>query len=397
MDLLIKNGRLVDEDIDMLGDIYIENGLIKEVGGSIDLDRVETLDARGRVVMPSFVDMHTHFRDPGFSYKEDLKTGSEAALRGGYTFVNLMGNTKPIASSMDTVNYVREKAREEDLIDMHQLVSITKDFDGETIDHLDSIDENIVRCISDDGYGVLSNIVMYEAMKKAREKGFFILSHPEDKYISKIDDRLSENLMTLRDLSLAHSTGASLHMAHISTKEIVDYIRYAKKKNPNLTCEVTPHHLSLYSNSYKVNPPIREKEDVEALREGIVDGTIDMVATDHAPHTSEDKKKGAPGISGIETSFTICYTELVKRGYIDLKKLSKIMSANPSRLIGINKGRLEIGYDGDLAIVDIDREHTIDSKNFVSKGKNTPLDGMTYYGDVVGTVFRGRLRYSEGL
>ena len=397
MNLLIKNARLIDEDIDIEGDLYIENGLIERIDKNIEIDGVELLDVKGKVVMPSFVDMHTHFRDPGYTYKEDLETGSNAAIRGGYTFVNLMGNTKPICSSMETVNYVQDKIKEKDLIDMHQTVSITKNFDGEDISHLDNLDESIVKCISDDGYGVLSNIVMYEAMKKAKEKDIFILSHPEDKNISKIDDRLSENLMTLRDLSLSENTGARLHMAHISTKEIVDYIRYAKRKNKKLTCEVTPHHLSLYSNSYKVNPPIREKEDVDALIEGIKDGTIDMIGTDHAPHTVEDKEKGAPGISGIETSFTICYTELVKNNHISLNQLSKIMSANPSRLIEINKGRLKKGYDGDLAIVDLDVENIIDSEKFLSVGKNTPLDGMKYYGDVIGTVVAGKVKYSEGL
>lgn len=396
MDLLIKNARLVDETIDFEGDLYIKNGFIEKIDKNIDIEGVELLDLKGKLVMPSFVDMHTHFRDPGYSYKEDLKTGSEAAIRAGYSFVNLMGNTKPISSGMEVVNYVSNSIEENDLIDMHQTVSITRDFDGEDLSHLDGLDGR-VKCISDDGFGVLSNIVMYEAMKWAKENDVFILSHPEDKYISKIDDRLSENLMTLRDLSLSHSTGARLHMAHISTKEIVDYMRFAKARNNNLSCEVTPHHISLYSNSYKVNPPIREKEDVEALIEAIKDGTIDMIATDHAPHTVEDKKKGAPGISGIETSFTICYTELVRKNHISLNKLSEIMSANPSRLIKINKGRLEKGYDGDLVVLDLDVEKIIDSREFLSMGKNTPLDGMKYYGDVLATIVAGKIKYSGGL
>ena len=362
------------------------------LGEDLDIEGVETLDVEGRVVMPSFVDMHTHFRDPGYTYKEDLLSGSQAALRGGYTFVNLMGNTKPISSSMSVVEYVEDKVRDNNLIGMHQVISITKDFGGEDISHLAGIDSR-VRCISDDGVGVLSNKAMYEAMNIAREKDMFLLVHPEDKYISKVDDRLSENLMTLRDLGLMETTKARLHVAHVSTREIVDYIRFFKTRVDGLTAEVTPHHISLYDNDYRVNPSIREKEDVDSLIEGLRDGTIDMIATDHAPHTEEDKANGSPGLSGLETSFTVSYTELVRKNGFSLSHLSKLMSGNPSRLLGLNKGRLEPGYDGDLTVVDLDVENKIDRNKFVSKGKNTPFHNMTYYGDVVYTIYKGEVRY----
>lgn len=394
--MLIKNARLIDEEIDYIGDIYIVDGLIKEVGKNLNIEIYNTIDLNGKIIMPAFVDTHTHFREPGFTYKEDLESGSNAAIRGGYTFANLMGNTKPIASSMEVVEYVENRIKEIGLMDVHQCISITKDFNGEDLSHLDEIDER-VKCITDDGVGVLSNISMYNAMLKAKEKDIVVLSHPEDKDISKIDDRLSENLMTLRDLSLSERTGAKLHMAHISTKEIAEYIRIAKKKNQNLTCEVTPHHISLYDNDYKVNPPIREKADVLALIDAVKDGTIDTIGTDHAPHTEEDKKNGAPGISCIETAFPVVYTVLVKENGVSLNYFSKLMSANASRILKINKGRISEGYDGDLVVLDFDTEITIDSSKFASKGKNTPFNGMKYFGRVLGTIKAGDLKYDGGL
>ncbi len=394
--MLIKNARLIDEEIDYIGDIYIVDGLIKEVGKNLNIEIDNTIDLNGKIIMPAFVDTHTHFREPGFTYKEDLESGSNAAIRGGYTFANLMGNTKPIASNMEIVEYVENRIKEIGLMDVHQCISITKDFNGEDLSHLDEIDER-VKCITDDGVGVLSNISMYNAMLKAKEKDIVVLSHPEDNQISKIDDRLSENLMTLRDLSLSERTGAKLHMAHISTKEIAEYIRIAKKKNQNLTCEVTPHHISLYDNDYKVNPPIREKADVLALIDAVKDGTIDTIGTDHAPHTEEDKKNGSPGISCIETAFPVVYTVLVKENGVSLNYFSKLMSANASRILKINKGRIAEGYDGDLVVLDLDTEITIDSSKFASKGKNTPFNGMKYFGRVLGTIKAGDLKYDGGL
>ncbi|NLX61273.1 MAG: dihydroorotase, partial [Tissierellia bacterium] len=350
MDILIKNCRIVDETKDMEGDLYIKGGKIAQYGENIEAD-CKIIDGAGLVAMPAFIDMHAHFREPGFTYKEDLYTGSQAALKGGYTFVNLMANTKPICSSMDIVEYVLKKSKELDLIDIHQTVSITKDFDGKTLDHLDAIDDR-VKFISDDGLGVQSNLTMYKTMLKARKKGLIIIAHEEDEEIVDIDTRLSENIMTLRDIYLSSITGGKLHLAHVSTRESIEAIRRGKKEGLKISCEVTPHHISLYSNAYRVNPPIREREDVEALIEGIKDGTVDVIATDHAPHSLEDKKKGAPGISGLETAFSICYTHLVRSNIISLNRLSQLMSATPGKLIGINKGKINEGYDGDIVLVD---------------------------------------------
>lgn len=391
MDILIKGARIVDESLDFIGDLYIKDGLIDEFGESLNYD-CKTISGEGLVLMPSFIDLHVHFREPGNTHKEDLFTGGMAALKGGFTLVNLMGNTNPVCSSMETVEYVLNKGKELDLVDLHQTVSITKDFDGKTLDHLETLD-NRVKFISDDGYGVKSNIVMYNAMVKAKEKGLTIMTHAEEEDLTPIDYRISENIITIRDLYLSKVTGAHLHLAHVSTKEAIEEIRRAKSEGVNVSCEVTPHHITLWDNDYKVNPPIREWEDVEAIIEGIIDGTVDTIATDHAPHTREDKEKGAPGLSGIETAFSVTYTSLVKSNKIDLKKLSKIMSANGGRIMDVKKGKIEKGYEGDLILVDLNKEITVDGEKFISKGKNTPFKGMKFYGEVVTTIKAGKIKY----
>ncbi|QQY80329.1 dihydroorotase [Keratinibaculum paraultunense] len=395
MEVLIKNCRVIDETKDFVGDIYIKDGKITDFGAKLSYPS-PSIDARNLAVMPSFIDMHAHFREPGYTYKEDIYTGSLAALKGGYTLVNLMANTNPICSSLEVVDFVLDKAKKLDLIDIHQSVSITKDFDGKTLQHLEHIDPRI-KFISDDGKGVQSNLVMYQAMKIAKEKGLTIIAHEEDEDIVYIDTRLSENLMTLRDIYLSKLTGASLHLAHVSTKESIEWIRKAKKEIANLSCEVTPHHIALYDLDYKVNPPIRKKEDVRAIVAGIKDGTVDVISTDHAPHSKEDKEKGSPGISGLETAFPICYTYLVKKGEISLNRLSQLMSATPGRLMGVNKGKIKVGYDGDIVLLDLDKEFTIDEKDFVSKGKNTPFNGKKVYGKVVATIRKGELKYNGGI
>lgn len=396
MELLIKECRVVDETKDFVGDIYIKDEKIVDYGKSLNYD-CRTVEAKNLVAMPSFIDMHVHFREPGYTYKEDIYTGSMAALKGGYTFVNLMANTNPICSTMEVVEYVLNKSKELGLIDIHQTVSMTENFDGKTLDHLDTID-NRVNFISDDGKGVKSNLTMYNAMIKAKEMGLTIISHAEDEEIVSIDTRLSENIMTFRDVFLSKTTWAKLHLAHVSTKESIYEVRKGKKDGANITCEVTPHHIALYGNGYRVNPPIRDKEDVEAIIQGIKDGTVDVIATDHAPHSKEDKeKKGSPGISGIETAFSISYTTLVKSGEISLNRLSQLMSGIPGKLMGVNKGKIKNGYDGDIVLIDLDKEIVIDGESFVSKGKNTPFDGKKVYGEVIATIRKGEVKYNGGV
>ena len=394
MELLIKNVRIVDWAQDFYGDVYILKGKINEIGKHL-FKECAVIDGKGKVLMPSFIDLHAHFRDPGFTHKEDILSGSKAAVRGGYTTVNLMANTSPVCSTMDTVNYVKEKAKDIGLVDVHQVVSITKNLEGKDIHHLDTLSSS-VKLISDDGKGVEDNKVMMEAMIKAKRKGMTVISHAENPEMSAIDMRMAENMMTWRDISLAKFTGCKLHMAHVSTKEAMEYIIEAKKEGLKVTCEVTPHHLALMGEEcYRVNPPIREKEDIEALIKAINDGFVDAIATDHAPHTEKDKKNGAPGISGIETAFSVCYTTLVKEHNIPITKVSELMSKRPAEIMDLNKGQVTIGFEGDLVLVDLGVEYVINSEDFSSKGKNTPFNGMKVYGEVEMTIKGGEVVYQK--
>lgn len=398
MNILIKNANVVDSSQNFIGDVYIENGKIKELGTSINKNDVDIIDAKGLTLMPAFVDTHAHFRDPGLTYKEDLETGSRAALRGGYTGVCLMGNTSPTCSTKEVLDYVKNKEENLKLIDIHQCVTITKNFDGKTLSHLEDFkNDKRVKAISDDGVGVSDSRVMMDAMKIAKENDWVIMSHAESHEFSDIDMRLAENMMTWRDITLAKVTGAKLHMAHVSTKEAMKYIIDGKCSGVNVTCEVTPHHIALTNdkNNYRVNPPIREKSDVDFLLRAISHGDVECIGTDHAPHTKEDKEKGSPGMVGLETAFPICYTKLVKEGVITINKLSEMMSRNPSKILNMNKGNISIGLDGDVVLLDLNKEITINSDEFYSKGKNTPFEGMKYYGEVVMTIKGGQVLYKK--
>lgn len=398
MNILIKNANVVDSSQNFIGDVYIENGKIKELGTNINKNDVEVIDANELTLMPAFVDTHAHFRDPGLTYKEDLETGSRAALRGGYTGVCLMGNTSPICSTKEVLDYVKNKEESLKLIDIHQCVTITKNFDGKTLTHLEDFkNDKRVKAISDDGVGVSDSRVMMEAMKIAKENDWVIMSHAESHEFSDIDMRLAENMMTWRDITLAKVTGAKLHMAHVSTKEAMKYIIDGKCSGVNVTCEVTPHHIALTNdkNNYRVNPPIREKSDVDFLLKAISHGDVECIGTDHAPHTKEDKEKGSPGMVGLETAFPICYTKLVKEGVITINKLSEMMSRNPAKILKMNKGNISIGLDGDVVLLDLNKEITINSDEFYSKGKNTPFEGMKYYGEVVMTIKGGQVLYKK--
>ena len=400
MNLLIKNSNSIDAYESFNGDILIIDGIISEIGKEINRDGIEVIDAKGLTLMPSFIDTHAHFRDPGLTHKEDMESGSKAAAKGGYTGVCLMGNTNPICSSKEVVEYVRNRAKEVGLIDVHQCVSITENFGGKSIDHLNAFDDDKeLVAITDDGVGVMDSSIMMKAMEKAKENNWIVMSHSEDKTFSKIDMRIAEDLMTIRDLYLAKVTGARLHMAHVSTVEAIDAIRRTKSEGANVTCEVTPHHIGLTTeiSNYRVNPPIREQEDVNAIVAGIKDGTVDCIGTDHAPHTEEDKQKGAPGMVGLETAFSICYTELVKNHGVSINKLSELMSKNPANILGMNKGTITVGKEGDLVLVDLNKEVVIDKETFLSKGKNTPFQGREYYGEVITTIKAGKVIYSKNV
>lgn len=397
MNLLIKNVNLIDESNNFFGDIYIENGLIKELGTSLNKE-CETLDGKGLVLMPAFIDTHAHFRDPGFEYKEDIESGSKAAVRGGYTTVTLMPNTKPVCSSKEVLDYVVNKGKEVGLVDLYQTVSITKNLSGEEINHLKEFEGNPnVKAITDDGKGVSDSNIMMEAMKIAKENNWIVMSHAESPEFSKVDMRLAENMMTWRDITLAKFVDSRLHMSHVSTKEAMKYIIEGKNDGVKVTCEITPHHLALNNkiSNYRVNPPIREEEDVNFLIKAIKMNYVDCIGTDHAPHSKEDKEKGAPGMIGIEQAFSICYTKLVKENHISLNKLSQLMSGNAAKLLNINKGKLQPGFLGDLVLIDLNKKRVFKEEDIVSRSKNTPFNGMEFYGDVVVTIKNGKIVYKS--
>ena len=395
MNFLIKNVNLIDESNNFFGDIYIEKGLIKELGTELNKE-CETLDGKGLVLMPAFIDTHAHFRDPGFEYKEDIESGSKAAVRGGYTTVTLMPNTKPVCSSKKVLDYVVNKGKEVGLVDLYQTVSITKNLSGEEINHLREFEGNPnVKAITDDGKGVSDSKIMMEAMKIAKENNWIVMSHAESPEFSKVDMRLAENMMTWRDITLAKFVDCRLHMSHVSTKEAMKYIIEGKNDGVKVTCEITPHHLALNNkiSNYRVNPPIREEEDVNFLIKAIKMNYVDCIGTDHAPHSKEDKEKGAPGMIGIEQAFSICYTKLVKENHISLNKLSQLMSGNAAKLLNINKGKLQPGFLGDLVLIDLNKKRIFKEEDIVSRSKNTPFNGMEFYGDVVLTIKDGKIVY----
>ena len=357
----------------------------------------ETLDCQGLTVLPGFVDTHCHWRTPGFEYKEDITTGSQAAAAGGYTFVNLMPNTKPVCSSVAIANEVMQEAERVGLCSCNQTLSITKDFDGVTLDHLKTLPAS-VRFVTEDGKGVQNNQTMARAFAICQQKGITIMSHAEDMEISKWDYRLAENIETIRNLHLSEYYGTRLHMCHVSTKEAIEAIEASRWKGAPVTCEVTPHHLWWTKDKcdYRVNPPIREQADVDALVEAIRLGAVDTIGTDHAPHTAEDKAAGAAGMVGLETAFAICYTKLCLECSLPLPRLAELMSTNGAKLLGLaGKGKVEVGYDADLALVDLAEEWVVHNEELHSKSKNSPYEGVKLTGKVKYTFHNGRMTWKD--
>ncbi len=393
--MLIQNAVLTDAGGTRQADLLIEGGRIAAVGAGLRApEGCEVLDARGLTALPAFIDLHCHFRTPGFEYKEDIASGSRAAARGGYTFVNCMANTRPVCSNAAQAQSVMDEAERIGLCGVNQCVSITRDFDGRTVSHLRALPRNI-RFISEDGKGVRESKVMYEAMRIAAEKGLVVMSHAEDMDLSAIDYRLAENLETARNLYLAMSTGARLHMCHVSTKEAMEDILTARRRGVQVTCEVTPHHIWFFDHDFRVNPPIREKADVEYLIQCMKDGAVDAIATDHAPHSPEDKANGAPGMVGLETAFSVCYTRLCRENSLPLEQLSRMMSRRPAEILGLNKGLLREGMDGDVVLVDLEHPYVVDPSRFAGKSRNTPFGGLELYGRVKATVRAGRVTYRD--
>lgn len=375
--------------------IYVKDGIIVEAFAENEAD--EIIDCENLALVPSFVDMHVHFRDPGFTYKEDLETGSYGAIAGGYTSVLLMGNTKPTVSSPEIYNDIIKRGKDLDLIDIEQVYTITENFDGKTLDHLDSMPES-VKYISDDGHGVNDDMVMYKAMEKAKDLAVTMTLHEEVDEVSDVDYEIAEDAMTLRDSYYAYKLNCPAHFSHVSTKGAITAIKYFKDLGAPITCEVTPHHLLLANKGreeVKVNPPIRKEEDRKTLIEMIKNGTVDAISTDHAPHSKEDKEKGAPGFIGIETAFSTCYEVLVKSGEISLNDLIKIMATNPARLLGLNKGKIETGYEADFTLIDLDESYIYEEEDIKSKSKNSLLIGKELFGKVKKVYKKGVLKYAD--
>ena len=379
-------------------ELLLRDGKIAAMGTGLEglVQPEETvLDAAGKTVLPAFIDLHCHWRTPGFEYKEDLSTGSAAAAAGGYTFVNLMPNTKPVMSEPGLAWQIQQQVHEIGLCEANQTLSITRDFDGKDIDHLKTLPDT-VKFITEDGHGVQSGDVMAKAFAVCHEKGITVMSHAEDMDISPWDYRLAEDIETVRNLYLSYYYQTKLHMCHVSTRGAIEAIAAAKQKGAPVTCEVTPHHLWYTKDvcDYRVNPPIREADDVQALVEGIRSGAVDAIGTDHAPHSEEDKMKGAAGMVGLETAFGICYTKLCRGEQIPLEVVSRLMSENPARIMGLEtKGVVAPGYDADLVLVDLDTPYVVDKNQLHSKSKNCPFDGTTLYGKVCTTIKGGQITY----
>ena len=365
------------------------------------------------IVFPGFCDVHVHFREPGFSYKETIKTGSRAAARGGFTDVCTMPNLKPVPDSLDNLKLQLDAINKDAIINVHPYASITKEQMGKELSDMEDMSESAI-AFSDDGRGVQNDQMMLEAMKKAKALGKIIVAHCEVNDLLKggyIHDgeyakahghrgicSESEYLQIARDIELVKKTGCKYHVCHISTKESVDIIRRAKADGVDITCETAPHYLILCDEDlkeegrFKMNPPLRSKEDRAALIEGIKDGTIDMIATDHAPHSHEEKSRGleksAFGIVGIETSFQLMYTYLVKNNVITLEKLIDLMAINPRRRFGIS-------FDGDFSVWSLNEKFTVDPGEFVSMGKATPFENAELYGVNLMTVCGDKIVYKK--
>ncbi|MDR1757424.1 MAG: dihydroorotase [Bacteroidales bacterium] len=396
----MKNTRIVDECTDRVAAIAIdEDGMIAEVSIALPEQGVScSKEALDIVLMPAFTDLHVHFRDPGFTHKEDVASGSRAAAAGGYTAVNLMPNTNPVCSTLDMARDVEHRARETGLVHVNQTLCMTENLKGENYQHLLALPTDSVLFVTDDGKGVNNDHVMKEIMKICREKNITIMAHEEDSRFSLTDTREAENRMTFRDLQLCSANPCPIHFCHVSTKEAIHAIAEAKRAGLPVTCEVTPHHLvatGIAGNYYRVNPPLREQEDIDALIHAIQDGIVDAIATDHAPHTANDKANGAPGIDGLETAFPLCYTALVKSGKISLSKLVQLMSGFPSRFMRLNKGMIKPGMDADFVWVDLNARGTIRADAFVSKSNNTPFDGWLVYGKILKTMKKGKITYEH--
>ena len=423
MGILIREGHVINPatGLDEVLDVRIEDGKVKEMGKDLQSDTAdECIDASGCYVFPGFIDLHVHLRDPGLTQKEDIFTGSAAAARGGYTTIVAMPNTSPVADNPEVIRYVHDKAARAGLVNVLQVGSVTKGMEGKELSDLEGMVDAGIRAISEDGKSVMNSGLYREAMKIAAKKDLVVLAHCEDINLVQggvinMGDKSEElgvpgisnaveNIIEARDIMLAEETGARLHLCHCSTKESVELLRDGKAKGIRVSGEVCPHHFTLTDadivpgdSNYKMNPPLRTRADVEALREGLREGIMDAISTDHAPHTAEEKARDltkAPfGIVGMETAAALTYTELVLGGYLTPCQMAEKMSTNPARILGIDKGDISPGKTADVVVFDPRVSYEIHGADFAGKAKNMPYEGRKVTGQVAVTICGGKVTY----
>lgn len=424
MNILIKNGTVIDakNKISEQLDVLIENEIIKRVAKDIIAEDCQLIDAKDCYIMPGLIDLHVHLRDPGFTYKETIETGSKAAARGGVTTICPMPNTKPSTDNPQIVEEIVKRASKEACVTVLPVGAVTISQKGETVTDIRGMKEKGICAISEDGKSVMNSNVYREAMKLAKECDIPVMAHCEDINlvaggVMNLDNKAEklglkgisnavEDIIVARDILLAKETGARLHLCHCSTADSVKMIKEAKEEGLKVTGEVCPHHFILSTDdilendgNYKMNPPLRSKADVEALKEGLRDGIMDVISTDHAPHSEEEKSKGfekSPfGIVGLETSASLTYTELVLKGYLTPMQMVEKMSYNPARVLGIDRGTIEEGKTADILVFNPNKEYVINTADFASKGKNTPFNGRNVKGVVEYTIHNGKVVYSN--
>lgn len=422
--LLIKGGRVFDPEtgFEEICDVLVEGDKIEKIEKDIKEKADRTIDAAGCYVMPGFIDLHVHLRDPGLTHKETVETGAKAAARGGFTTICAMPNTKPVIDDPTRVDYVHNKAKRMADVNVLQIGAVTKGMIGDELSDIEGMIKSGIPAISEDGKSVMNAGLYREAMKIAAKHDIPVFAHCEDITmvrggvlnagkkakelgVAGITNSV-EDVIVARDILLSKETGARLHLCHCSTKDSMVMLRDARKKGIPVTAEVCPHHFTLSEedikeadSNYKMNPPLRSKEDKEALIEGLKNGLVDVIATDHAPHHKDEKAKSvqdAPfGIVGLETAAGLTVTELVAKGILTPMQMAEKLSYNPARILGSEKGRLQEGRIADIVVLDPEKSYTVDAKKFASKGKNTPFDGRKLKGAVIATICGGKTVYHE--
>lgn len=422
MTLLLKNGQVVDSinHVDKKLDMLIENGRIKALGESLEVNADRVIDCTGKAVIPGLCDMHVHFRDPGQTYKEDIISGGEAAAAGGVTAVACMPNTKPVCDNAETVKYILDKAKGSK-VKVYPVGSITKGLSGDELSDYDELKKAGCVAVSDDGRPVKSTRMMAEAMVKAHYAGLKVISHCEDLEIinggimnlGKVSKELgvkgmsrsSENTVTAREIVLAGDMNVPIHIAHVSTKEVINFLRSAVRYGVMVTSETAPHYFTLTDEclrtrdaDYRMNPPLREADDVEAITEAVCEGTIDCIVTDHAPHSAEEKadfEKAPNGVVGLETSLAVTLTRLYHTGKVSLQQIVRLMCVNPRTILGVGGGTIGVGDIADIAVVDLNEEWVVDPEKLHSKSKNTCFKGMNLKGKVKYTILDGKIVFED--